>query len=119
MGEVIEINMLSNTADLMNEILGILKKQFGLEQTTCSIRIMDNWHYDNLFEVDSVDRAKKFIDNKIVTITESMGNTQIGVSIEKTEQAYVYQFWINPDKEVLEQEYIMIQDRLVHISGTK
>lgn len=114
MGEVIEISIISNKKDIGEKVMCFMEDIFEIKNGIQKIEIMDNWHYENSFVLNTLDEAKKYIDSKIITFTKSLLDEQIGVSIEHFSDCYCYDFWYNPSLKILENEYRDIYDIFVN-----
>ena len=85
-----------------------------IDNTTKEIvEIMDNWQYENVETIDSIELAKTFIGNKIVCITEESGRCQAGVHIEPIEDLLLYNMWFNLESLSSEVEYANLIDEFV------
>lgn len=105
MGELIEIGIVSKNKSLYCEMLDFLERHLTNEETFQIISVMDNWHYDNMIEINSIEEAENYMETKIVTIEKRSPCEQIGVSVEKNKKGYIIECWINPYKEVIGKEY--------------
>lgn len=105
MGEVIEISIISYKNDIMESILCFMENIFEIHNAIQNVEVMDNWNYENAFNLSSFDEAKKYMNSKIITVTKTLRGEQIGVSIEHFSDNYRYHFWYNPRQELSEIEY--------------
>ena len=55
MGELIEIGIVSKNKSLYCEMLDFLERHLTNEETVQIISVMDNWHYDNMIEINSIE----------------------------------------------------------------
>ena len=52
MGELIEIGIVCKNKSLYCEMLDFLERHLTNEETVQIISVMDNWHYDNMIEIN-------------------------------------------------------------------
>lgn len=114
MGEVIEISIVSNKKDIIERTICFMEDIFEMHNVIQNIEVMDNWNYENLFNLDSLEETKKYMDSKIITLTRSSLNEQIGVSLERLLGCYCYHFWYNPKQELSENDCKDIYDLYVN-----
>ena len=58
MGELIEIGIVCKNKSLYCEMLDFLERHLTNEETVQIISVMDNWHYDNMIEINSIEEAE-------------------------------------------------------------
>lgn len=114
MGEVIDISIISHKNDIAEKVMYFMEGIFELENGIKNIEVMDNWHYENMFNLNTLDEAKKYIDSKIITLTENSLDKQTGVSIEHFSDYYRYDFWYNTTQEIFLNECKRIYDKFVN-----
>lgn len=100
MGEVIDINIISYKKDIIERTMCFMEELFEMHNVIQNIEVMDNWCYENVFNLSSLEETKEYMDSKIITLTRSSLNEQIGVSLERIFDCYCYQFWYNPKQEL-------------------
>lgn len=113
MAEVIEINLVSSKKLKISDLLKFISLQMNDIVIKKTIEIMDNWKYENVFEITSEEDIEKFIDNKIVCITEILSIGQAGITIEAFNSCYIYSIWFNWKKELPNVKYIELLNRFI------
>lgn len=106
MGEVIEINIVSHEKCQISHLLRFISLQMKDSVIKRTIEIMDNWQYENVFEVADEMDIEDFVDTKIISITEMMSMGQAGVNIESLNGYYTYCIWFNGKYSMSDIEYI-------------
>lgn len=105
MGEILEVSIVSYENDIIEKVMNFMENMFEIHSNIQNIEIMDNWNYQNVFNVTSLDEAKKYMNSKIITLTKTSLTGQIGVSAEHSKKYYCYHFWYNPKYEIPENKY--------------
>lgn len=114
MGEVIEINIISKRKNILDKLLQYSSLSAKGQIVDYTIEIMDNWEYDNVFELNDIKLVQHYIDDRIICITQKKDLGVNGISVENIEGEYNYCVWYNPmnaftDKEYLEYSKIFIE----------
>ena len=105
MGEVIEISIISKDENLLMKLLSFISLQIKDDTTKKIIEVMDNWQYENVEKIESIELAEAFIGNKIVCITEENANGQVGVHIEPIADLLLYNMWFSLEGLLSDAEY--------------
>lgn len=105
MGEVVEISMVGKTLNLYEQLLFFLTSYIGEDYIIQSIKAMDNWKHDNIVILNSFSDANKLAQDKIVCIDVKTNNKYLGVSVEKTNNIFYIEGWINSNEEIIGQDY--------------
>lgn len=113
MGEVIEINLVSCKKCKISDLLQFISLQMSDSVIKKTIEIMDNWQYENVFEITTEEDIEQFIDDKIVCITEILSIGQAGITIESFSSCYTYSIWFNWKKELPNVKYIELINRFI------
>lgn len=100
MGSVFEINLISGNyieiSNILDQINIVLNKSTKIQ----NIQIMDDWEYNNVICLENLTSVRDFImQNKIGCIElcdESDSN--MGIFIEKQDDVFLYNFWIDTFK---------------------
>lgn len=103
MGEVLEISCIIKNKDCIGNLYEYMKKVYKKEYISEKIEIMDNWRYENLFELDFFDihKVKEYAESKIILITDTMTDGQKGLCIEAlSENCYNVEIWFNQKNEL-------------------
>lgn len=114
MGELVEISLFSYKNNIAEKAMRFMKDLFKIKDEIQNIEVMDNWFYENKFNLNTLYETEKYIDSKIITITKSSLDKQIGVIIEKLSDYYCYNFWFNTRQELLINEYRNIYDKFIN-----
>jgi len=104
MGEIIELNIISPKNDIVERLMCFMEDIFEMHNVIQNIEVMDNWHYENVFNLNTLEETKKYMDSKVITLTKSSMNEQIGVSMEHSLDCYRYDFWYNPKHEFFDSD---------------
>lgn len=113
MGEVVEINIVSCKKCPISDLLQFVLLQMGEKVVKKTIEIMDNWQYENVFEITNEEEIEQFIDNKIICITEIRSIGQAGINIEVLNNCYIYCIWFNSKKYFSDSEYIILINNFI------
>ena len=113
MGEVIEISIISKDENLLMKLLSFISLQIKDDTTKKIIEVMDNWQYENVEKIESIELAEAFIGNKIVCITEENANSQVGVHIEPIADLLLYNMWFSLEGLLSDAEYAKLIDEFV------
>ncbi len=100
MGEVVDINILSKENKLLTvlyELVQSIRKGDIISQT---IEVMDNWMYENSFEISEFENISDYIDNKILSITQITSQGVWGITGERNGDVYSYCVWFNPSNNI-------------------
>lgn len=100
MGSVFEINLISGNYIEISGILDQINILFNRSTKIQNIQIMDDWEYNNVICLENLTSVRDFImQNKIGCIElcdESDSN--MGIFIEKQDDVFLYNFWIDTFK---------------------
>lgn len=102
MGEIIEISCIINNKDCVVNLYEYMKNTFSKEKSSEKIEIMDNWCYENLFELDYFDicKIKEYMESKIILITDIIADRQKGLNIEPlSKNCYNVEIWFKQKNE--------------------
>lgn len=113
MGEVIEINIVSKDKSLLLMFLDFISLQMKNDTNKKTIEVMDNWQYENVETLDTIDLIKEFIGNKIVCVTEKKASGQAGVHIEPIDDLLLYNIWFNLPLPSSDAEYHRLIDEFM------
>jgi len=113
MGELIEVGIISQHKRIYSKMLEVLEKHLKMKNTAQIINVMDNWQYDDMIEINSIEEAENYMESKIVTIEKRSSCNQVGVSVEKKQKGYIVECWINPYKEVIDKEYNELVNKII------
>lgn len=113
MGEVIEINIVSSEKYLLSDLLHFISLQVNDRIITKTVETMDNWQYENLERINLDEEVEKFVDNKIICVTEIWSNGQTGVNIENVNGVFMYCIWFNSIMYSSNIEYIKLIDHFI------
>ena len=113
MGEVIEISIVSKDECLLMNFLDFISLQMKDNIIRKIVEVMDNWQYENVEAIDSIESLKSFIGNKIVSITEIRASGQAGISIEPIGDLLLYNVWFNSTCFSIEGEYSKLIDNFI------
>lgn len=106
MGELVEISMVGKNLNLYKQLLDFLIKYTNEEYIIKSIKVMDNWKYDNIFELSSLSEINKYIIEKIICIDiKTVKNKNIGESIESKKDMFYIEGWFNFSEEITRHKY--------------
>ena len=105
MGEVVEISMVGKKINLYEQLLSFLISYFNEDHIIQTIKAMDNWQYDNIVVLNSLSDANKLVQEKIICIDVKTNNKYLGVSVEKKNDEFYIEGWINSSEEITEQDY--------------
>lgn len=105
MAEVIEINIISINKGLLLRFLDFIPLQMKERTVKRKIEVMDNWQYDNVETIDTIDALKRFIGSKIVCITDIGARGTAGIVIEPINGLLQYNIWFNSAQLSTEAEY--------------
>lgn len=85
MGEVLEISCVIKSKDGIINLYEYMKHTPNNENLSEKIEIMDNWQYENVFELDifNIDVVREYIENKIILITEQTVDGWKGLNDEQ------------------------------------
>lgn len=120
MGEVIEINIVSKDENLLLELLDFISLQMKDNTIRLIVEVMDNWQYENVETINSIDSLKPFIGNKIASITEIRASGQTGISIEPIGDLLLYNVWFNSICLSLNEEYSrLINNFIEYLSSSE
>ncbi len=118
MGEVVEINIVSHEECKIDDMLQFISLQMKDRVVKKTIEIMDNWQYENVFEITSEENMEQFVGDKIVCITEMFTVGQAGINIDFLNSCYVYCIWFNRKNDLSDIEYVkLIKDFIKYIYG--
>lgn len=118
MGEVVDISLKAETNEAFYLLLTELKK-YTTNNVESKIEIMDNWEYENKFSVDSIKDIEKYINDKIIFVTIKSSDNYVGVTLEKNNNAYIIEGWINPNDIVDEDKYRVMIKKFVELFKRK
>lgn len=118
MGEVVEISLKAETYESFYLLLTELKK-YTTNNVESKIEIMDNWEYENKFSVDSIKNIEKYINDKIIFVTIKSSDNYVGVTLEKNNNDYIIEGWINPNDIVDEDKYRVMIKKFVELFKRK
>lgn len=110
MGEVIEINIVSYKKYFANDLMQFISLFVNDVVIKTTIEVMDNWRYENSFEITSEKEIEYYLNDKIICITETFSVGQAGVNIEHLNGNYAYCIWFNWKQILSDTEYM----RFVH-----
>lgn len=102
MGEIIEISCVTKNKDCVVNLYEYMKNVLNKEIIIEKIEIMDNWSYENLFELDFFDiyKIKEYAESKIISITDIMVDGQKGLNVEPlSKNCYNVEIWFNLKNE--------------------
>lgn len=102
MGEVLEISCVIKSKDGIINLYEYMKHTPNNENLSEKIEIMDNWLYENVFELDifNIDVVREYIENKIILIKEQTVDGWKGLDIEIiSENCYNVEIWYNQREE--------------------
>lgn len=103
MGEIVEISCITKNRDCVVNLYKYMKDIFSKEKISEKIEIMDNWCYENLFELDDFDiyKIKEYMESKIILITDIIADGQKGLNIEPlSKNCYNIEIWFNQKNEI-------------------
>lgn len=122
MGEIVEINIISEDKKLFDKLNSYILKYMNGHKIKKNFEIMDNWEYDNEKKVTSIEMAKEYIGKKIVCITNIGENGKVGMTVESQGDLLLYNVWLdllydnNSNKLMYEFiEYLSEQDGVNNI----
>lgn len=113
MGEIIEFNIVSKDDSLLLKFLDFISLQMKDNANKKIIEVMDNWKYENIETIDSIEFVKTFIGNRIVCITEETASGQVGIHIVPLDDSLLYNIWFNLPLLSSDAEYIRLIDEFV------
>lgn len=115
MGEVIEFNLVSRK-NLMKDLMHFMKKKLKGENIRYKFEIMDNWEYQNAYEIDKEEMLSELVESKIVTVTIFTTFGNLGLSGEYQGDVYIYCIWHHPKNEIPNERNDCIYDFIDFIS---
>ncbi len=110
MGEVVEICAVVEDFKIYRDLLDILMEFTGRQYRTSSIQVMDDWEYTNVVDLESVDDYFESDLKGILTLECESDDDHVGASIEKPDNGYLIEAWLNPHGKVIEEEYKKLLD---------
>ena len=113
MGAVIEISIISKDEKLLMKLLSFISLQIKENTTKKTVEVMDNWQYENIEIIESIELAEAFLGNKIVCITEENASGQVGVHIEPIADLLLYNMWFGLEGLSTDAEYAKLIDEFV------
>lgn len=113
MSEVVEINIVSRKKYPISDLLKFISLQMNNSIIKKTITAVDNWQYENAFEITEENDIEKFIDNKIICIAEELSIGQAGIDIEVLNNHYTYCVWFNWKSELSYEQYTNIIDNFI------
>lgn len=105
MGEVVEISMVGKKLDVYEKLLFFLSSYINEDYIIKSIKAMDNWKYENIVTLDSISAANELVQDKIICVELKTKNMYFGVSVEKNNDVFYIEGWINSTTEIVGQDY--------------
>lgn len=116
MAEVIDVEIISDCADIYKAVNKIFEHIFSDELEFKNASIMDSWLYDNIREIgiNQIEKEIEFLSSNIITIKFCSIYGEVGTYIEKRKSEYIYEWWFTPNMELSEYNYKMFQEEIVN-----
>ena len=113
MAEIVEINLVCDEIINHKILLSFINNKMPINCRYNKIEVMDNWEYENFYELDSEENLLQLVDKKIVCITRKEKDGYVGLNIEKVENVFCYTLWFNQEKYEFSNEYSKLIERFV------
>ncbi|MBQ6462226.1 MAG: hypothetical protein IJJ59_02755 [Pseudobutyrivibrio sp.] len=116
MAEVIDIEIISTCDDMYKAANRVFEDFFNVKLAIKNALMMDSWSFDNIHEIgiDQIERELNKLSNNIMTIKFDSSIGEVGTYIEKKEEEYIYECWLNPNDELSEYDYKKLQKEIVN-----
>ncbi len=104
MAEVIDVNIVTLEKNNIDEIIELINKIMQEVSTEKNIEVRDNWESEEILNVDFAYNIQEKYHDKIISISTEYTCGNAGVYIEKIDDYFCYNIWINHKDFIYEKK---------------